>query len=143
MKKPWRIAAAIFGCSLLLLGSTAWAQPERRVALVIGNAAYREAPLKNPANDAKAIATLLQKQGFKVILRQNASKSEMENAVAEFGEQLSQDSVGLFFFAGHGMQVGGRNYLVPTDAKITSEQRVRLETLDVDIVLFRDAANER
>ena len=135
MKKPWRIVAFILGCVLLLVALPVRAQAERRIALVIGNGAYRDAPLKNPANDAKAIAAVLAKQGFKVILRQNATKSEMESAVAEFGEQLNQDSVGLFFFAGHGMQVGGRNYLVPSDAKITSEQRVRLETLDVDIVL--------
>jgi hypothetical protein len=135
MSIPWRSFFLAFICSLAAISSPVLAQAERRVALVIGNSSYREAPLKNPANDAKAMAATLQKQGFKVILRQNASKSEMENAVAEFGEQLSQDSVGLFFFAGHGMQVNGRNYLIPTDAKITSEQRVRLETLDVDIVL--------
>lgn len=131
---PWRTAFLTLICIVVAM-SQALAQSERRVALVIGNSSYREAPLKNPANDAKAMAAALQKRGFKVILRQDATKSDMENAVAEFGEQLSQDAVGLFFYAGHGMQVNGRNYLVPTDAKITSEQRVRLETLDVDIVL--------
>lgn len=111
------------------------AQPERRVALIIGNSTYREGPLKNPVNDARAMAPILRQQGFKVILKENATKSQMEEAIANFGDELSQDTVALFYYAGHGIQLDGRNYLVPTDARLHSEQRVRLETIDVDVVL--------
>ncbi|MBI3452468.1 MAG: caspase family protein [Rhodospirillales bacterium] len=108
---------------------------EKRVALIIGNSAYKEAPLKNPVNDARAMAKTLREQGFEVILREDATKTQINDAVGEFGEKLSEGAVGLFFFAGHGIQVQGRNYMVPVDARITSEQRVRLETLDVEAVL--------
>jgi formylglycine-generating enzyme required for sulfatase activity len=116
------------------------AQGEKRVALVIGNSAYPEAPLRNPVNDARAMAQALRGRGFDVILRENATKPQMESAAADFGERLSEGSTGVFFFAGHGIQVGGRNYLVPVDARITSEPRVRLETLDVEAVLDQMAA---
>lgn len=127
-------------CAALFLvtqfGSGASAQvSEKRVALVIGNAAYKEAPLRNPVNDARAMAAQLRRVGFQVIARENARKSQMEAALAEFGEILNGGAVGLFFYAGHGMQVNGRNFLVPVDATIASEHRVRLETIDVDLVL--------
>ncbi|MBL8834306.1 MAG: caspase family protein [Rhodospirillales bacterium] len=118
--------------------SPAWAA--KKVALVIGNGAYAEAPLKNPANDARAIAGTLRRQGFEVLLKENATKAQMNEIVADFGEKLGEGDTALFFFAGHGMQVQGRNYLIPTDARITSEQRVRLETLDVEAVLDQMAA---
>lgn len=124
----------------LLLAGPATVLAEKRVALVIGNAAYGEAPLKNPLNDARAMAVRLQALGFRVLLRENATKLQMERAVADFGDLLDQDTVGLFFFAGHGMQVDGRNFLLPTDARIATQQRVRLETLDVDVVLDQMAA---
>jgi hypothetical protein len=129
--------------SLLLMAALpALAQgAAKKVALVIGNSAYREQPLKNPANDAKAMAAKLRQIGFQVIERQNATKTQMEKAVADFGEALNAGAIGLFYYAGHGLQVSGRNFLVPVDAAITSEQRVRLETVDVDVVLDQmDAA---
>ncbi len=117
------------------LPTAATAQQGQRLALVIGNGTYAEAPLKNPVNDARAMTAALRSRGFTVITRENATKSQMESAVADFGEKLTEGATGLFFFAGHGMQVSGRNFLLPVDAKITSEQRVRLESLDVDMVL--------
>lgn len=139
------IAVRFVFASLLVLvaGMPAAAQgvAAKRVALVIGNSTYKEQPLKNPANDAKAMAAKLRQIGFQVIERQNATKTQMERAVADFGEALSAGAVGLFYYAGHGLQVSGRNFLVPVDAQITSEQRVRLETVDVDVVLDQmDAA---
>ncbi len=121
--------------SLFVLAAAMPAAAEKRVALVMGNATYREAPLKNPVNDARAMAAKLKQLGFTVILRENATKLQMERAIADFGDQLGPDAIGLFFYAGHGMQVDGRNFLVPTDAQIASQARVRLETLDVDLVL--------
>ena len=127
--------------ALLLAASAAPALAQgKRIALVIGNAAYPDAPLKNPANDARAMADSLKSRGFEVILRENAGRIAMNDAVADFGEKLTEGSTALFFFAGHGIQVQGRNYLIPTDAKIGSEQRVRLETLDVEAVLDQMSA---
>jgi len=132
-----------FAALIVLAASPVLAQSGaiKKVALVIGNSAYKEQPLRNPANDAKAMAAKLRQIGFQVIERQNATKSQMERAVADFGEALNAGAVGLFYYAGHGLQVSGRNFLVPVDAQITSEQRVRLETVDVDVVLDQmDAA---
>src|SRR5689334_13124390 len=83
----------------------------KRVALVIGNSSYKEAPLKNPVNDVRAVAKALRDQGFEVIQRENTSRQALENAIADFGEKLSAGTTGLFYYAGHGMQVNGRNYL--------------------------------
>ncbi len=116
------------------------AQTERRVALVIGNAAYPENPLKNPINDARAMASVLKQSGFHVIVRENATKQDMERAVGEFGRALQPGAVALFYYAGHGVQVNGRNYLIPVDASIESEHNVRLETLDIDLVLDQIAS---
>jgi len=129
----------LLGLVVLLLTAVP-AMAEKRVALVLGNAAYKTAPLKNPVNDARAMAAKLRQLGFQVILRENATKLEMERAVADFGDQLGPEAVGLFFYAGHGIQVDGRNFLVPTDASIATQARVRLETLDVDLVLDQMAA---
>ena len=116
------------------------AAAERRVALVIGNGAYVSAPLSNPVNDAKAMARSLNALGFEVIERENVTKSQMEDAVGLFGERLSEDAVGLVYYSGHGIQVAGKNYLIPIDAEIPSEQMVPLRTLDVDLVLTQMTA---
>lgn len=135
-----RAVGLILALAAALLGRPALAAEPLRVALVIGNATYREGPLKNPVNDAKAMTAVLTEQGFSVIYRQNATKAEMESAIADFGEKLEEGATGLFYYAGHGMQVNGRNYLIPVDAEIKSEQRVRLTTVDVDVVLDQMAA---
>lgn len=106
-----------------------------RIALVIGNSAYSGAPLANPVNDARDMAGVLRKLGFEVIERTNVSQKDMNRAIAQFGEKLRNDSVALFFFAGHGMQVKGKNYLIPVDAQISTEATVRAETVDVDTVM--------
>ncbi|MFM7346294.1 MAG: caspase family protein [Tagaea sp.] len=116
------------------------ASAAKKVALVIGNGAYTEAPLRNPVNDARAVARQLRAKGFDVLLRENVTKTQFGDAVADFGEKLAAGDTALFFYAGHGMQVQGRNYLLPVDARITSEQRVRLEAMDVEAILDQAAA---
>ena len=93
------------------------------MALVIGNAAYLNvAPLRNPVNDAMALATTLQQLGFQeVALLTNARRDGMLKAIAALGTKLKHGGVGLFFFAGHGIQVKGENYLVPVDAPLDSD----------------------
>jgi hypothetical protein len=112
--------------------------PEKRLALVIGNGAYPAAPLRNPVNDARAVAERLRGLGFEILVRENASQREMRRAILEFGDRLREDGgVGLFYFAGHGMQVAGRNYLLPVDAVVRSEREVEVESVDVAAVLAR------
>lgn len=108
---------------------------EKRVALVIGNSAYPGARLSNPVNDAKDMASALRRLGFDVIEKTDATQKEMNRAIAQFGEKLRADTVALFYYAGHGMQVRGKNYLIPIDAQIASESSARVETVDVDGVL--------
>lgn len=131
MRRVFSILLCIWLCPLASVAGAV----EKRIALVIGNAAYREAPLRNPVNDARAIAAALRTSGFEVLLHENVGRARFPDVVGQFGERLSDGATGLFYFAGHGLQVQGRNYLVPVDAAITSEQRVRLEAMDVEAVL--------
>ena len=115
-----------------------------RLALVIGNSAYQEAPLKNPLNDAEDMAATLRNLGFKVFLKKNADQRTMEDTIRYFGKQLRSGGVGLFYFSGHGVQVEGRNYLMPVDARIESESDIRYEAVDAGRVLgkMEDAENQ-
>ncbi len=108
---------------------------EQRVALVIGNSTYKDAPLRNPANDASDMAQALRGLGFKVTLKANASQRQMKDAIRDFGEQLTKGGVGLFYYAGHGVQYKGRNFLVPVGARIERESHVEDEAVDAAFVL--------
>ena len=109
---------------------------ESRIALVIGNSSYPTSPLINPSNDAKDVALILKQLNFEVIEQKDAKFLEMEKAVREFGNRLRQSKgIGLFFYAGHGIQVNGRNYLIPVDADIQDEIEVKHKSLDVDLIL--------
>src|SRR5215213_9642289 len=108
---------------------------EKRVALVIGNSRYEAAPLKNPVNDANLVAATLREIGFDVISRTDVNLREMQLAVREFSRKIQNGSVGLFYYAGHGMQSGGRNFLIPVSAQIEVEGDVVLEALDLNSVL--------
>jgi uncharacterized caspase-like protein len=104
---------------------------QRRTALVIGNAAYETGPLRNPVNDATDMAALLQRLGFEVSLLKDAKLRAMEEAIEAFSQKLRRSGVGLFNFAGHGVQVAGENYIVPIGARISREQDIRFETVQV------------
>ncbi len=121
---------------LAVAGSPSFAD-NNRVALVIGNAAYRFSPLKNPTNDAKAMAQALRAQGFEVVERENATKAEMEKAIIEFGRKLKADGTGIVYYSGHGIQVGGKNYLIPLDATLTDQREVPLLAVDADNILIQ------
>jgi len=109
---------------------------QKRLALIIGNSEYDSSPLRNPENDASSMAAELEALGFEVMLGTNASKDEMLVSIRDFGAKLkTHQGVGLFYFAGHGLQVQGRNYLVPVDANIQKEQDVELEAVDLQRVL--------
>lgn len=108
---------------------------EPRVALLIGNSDYTDAPLKNPVNDARAMKGALEGCAFHVTLLENAGKQRMEEAIRAFGDQLQGGAVGLFYFAGHGVQVKGVNYLVPVGAALGREDEIAYQAVDVGQVL--------
>jgi len=112
---------------------------EKRVALVIGNGAYKESPLKNPPNDARSMAATLKSLGFSVTTKIDVAKKEMRNALNAFGEEIRNGGVGLFYYAGHGIQSNGRNYFIPINASIQSEGDVEDEAVSADQVLSRMA----
>jgi hypothetical protein len=116
------------------------AAPERRTALVIGNSAYSSGPLKNPVNDAADMAALLKKLGFTVTLKRNAKLQEMDDAVEAFGNRLKRGGVGLFYYAGHGVQINGTNYLLPIGAKINKEADIKYQAVDANKILDEMAA---
>ena len=114
----------------------AGAAKEKRTALIIGNSNYTDSPLKNPVNDANSIAAELRTLGFDVMLHTDLSQNEMKRKIREFGEKLAANGgVGLFYYAGHGMQMNGGNYLVPVTAQIDKEQDVELEAVNLQRVL--------
>lgn len=107
----------------------------KRVALVIGNSAYEHTPpLTNPKNDADDMTVALQGLGFEVFKGVDLKKSEMERTVRDFASALVGSNLGLFFYAGHGLQVNGVNYLVPTDAQLTTSSALDFEMVRLDIV---------
>jgi len=127
--------------ALLLLLSIFGAQAaERRLALVIGNSGYRDAPLLNPGNDARAMAQVLREAGFTVMERRNLNQAAMRGAIREFGDALAKGGVGLFFYAGHGMQVKGRNFMIPIGHDIRREDEVEDQSVDVGLVLQKMAS---
>ena len=120
------------------------AQAERRVALVIGNDAYTALPkLANAGRDARDMAKKLSSLGFEVIARYNASERDMIRALRKFSARLTSGGTGLVFYAGHGIQADGRNYLIPSDAAIEYEGDLESEALDTNRILkaMKDAGN--
>src|SRR5262245_14547065 len=136
MKKN-AIERLIFGLTLicpLVLGTPATAQ--KRVALVIGNSAYVNASaLANPANDASDVGEALKAAGFETILGLNLDKRAFDARVREFSQLLPQADTGVLFYAGHGLQVAGRNYLLPVDAQLQTERDLDFETVNLDFIL--------
>jgi DNA uptake protein ComE-like DNA-binding protein len=120
---------------ILIYPSSLPAATEQRIALVIGNGAYSAGPLKNPVNDATDMAVALKRAGFTVMLKKNANLQEMVEAIETFGNNLKRGGVGLFYYAGHGVQVSSVNYLLPISAKINKETDVRFQAVDAGRVL--------
>lgn len=114
-----------------------------RVALVVGNGTYANATrLVNPPNDAADMSAALRELGFEVIAATNVDKVSFDKKVREFASALRQAKTALFFYAGHGMQVSGKNYAVPIDAKLESAADLQVETVDIDHVLSVMQADE-
>ena len=138
----WRIAVALAALWACLSGASARA--ESRVALVIGNSSYRAVtPLPNPVNDAKAVADELKSAAFDVSEALDLGQSDMRRAIKDFAAKISAkgaDTVALVYYAGHGVQVDGENFLVPVDAKIQSEADIAKEAVRLADVMNALAA---
>ena len=134
-RKGWPTGLATFVCAaILLIAGPALA--ERRVALVIGNAAYVEAPpLANPGNDAADMRAKLTDLGFEIHGGRDLDRARLVGALQAFGRAAETADVALVFYAGHGLQVGGQNYLVPIDAKVEYEAELTLVLVPFDDVL--------
>ena len=138
MKKETRFLVHFICCCIFLILSLpgiVTAAQELRTALVIGNSAYSSGPLKNPVNDATDMAAMLKNLGFSVTLKKEATLQEMDEAIEAFGNSLKRGGVGLFYYAGHGVQVNGTNYLLPIGAKINKETDVKYQAVDANKIL--------
>jgi hypothetical protein len=110
-------------------------QKQLRLALVIGNSAYKVKPLKNSKNDADDISQSLRSTGFEVIDLRDATLPQMRAAMRQFGDRLINNDVGLVYYSGHGVEVKGRNYFIPVNADIQREDEIADQGLDVSLIL--------
>jgi hypothetical protein len=129
--------SAIGLATLFAIGGAAPAQAEKRVALVVGNSTYQSVTrLPNPANDANAIAALLKDAGFDVVdARHDLGNLDFKRAIRDFAGAARDADVAVVYFAGHGMEVRGTNYLLPIDAKLASDFDVEDESVSLDRVV--------
>ncbi|MES2974671.1 MAG: caspase family protein [Pseudomonadota bacterium] len=131
--------------ALLLVPAQAQAPGDLRLALVIGNAAYPgPAALVNPANDARAMSESLSSMGFTIVTLQDASRAQMADAIAKVRETLrGKQAVGMLYYAGHGLQLDWRNYMVPVDAQLRQASDVAQQAVDLSSVIdaFKAAGN--
>jgi WD40 repeat protein len=117
---------------------------ERRLALILGNSTYANSPLANPSNDARAMSTKLRQLGFEVMEKENATREDMVRLSREFGNRLKLGGVGVFYYAGHGVQLNGINYLLPVDSDIQDETELQTRAYDINEMLNKmDSAKNR
>jgi uncharacterized caspase-like protein len=118
-------------------GAAARIEPKNKVALVIGNTQYVNAvPLRNPANDANDVCVALQKLGFKTICKLDiATKRDFKDVIFEFTDKITPDTVAFFYFAGHGIQVDGVNYLIPTKAALRTKSDIEDESVQLNYLM--------
>jgi Caspase domain len=131
----WRVRL-IGGLALLVVGvfglAPGTAAAEHRVALVIGNAQYPEAPLNNPESDARLIASTLKRLGFEVTERENLGIMEFRRVLRDYVRRLQdENAAAVFYYAGHAVQIGGRNYLLPVDINLRDEDEVRDDAVEI------------
>jgi uncharacterized caspase-like protein len=130
------IGLAICSATGFAAPATPPAPTDGRIALVIGNSAYRFTPqLANPVNDARAMSAALRELGFQVIEGLDLDKRALEEKVRLFAQGIARANIGVLFYAGHGLQVAGRNYLLPVDARLASERDLAFEAMPLDLLL--------
>ena len=110
-------------------------QQQKKIALIIGNGNYTGTILANPENDARAMRAVLQSLGFTVFEYENIGQNRMKKVIDDFGMKLKENDVGLFYYAGHGIQSKGYNYLIPVDADLKTEEQVEYDCVRADRIL--------
>jgi uncharacterized caspase-like protein len=140
-----RLAAKIACAVLAALFTTTIASAEKRVALVIGNGAYKNAPqLPNPKHDAEDVAAALKRIGFEIIVGLDLDKAGMEDATIRFARSAREADVAIFYYSGHAMQFAGVNYMMPVDAKLADEADLRrMARVDEIVADVQQAKNLR
>jgi uncharacterized caspase-like protein len=145
--RPWAkvLRPGLTGLLLACAAASAQAPLDVRVALVIGNGAYEHVPtLENPVNDAEAMSTTLRLLGFSVTELRNGSRAEMRQALESMRKALDgKQGIGVLYYAGHGVQLDLRNYMIPVEAKLASASDVPQQALDLNqvIEIFKRAGN--
>lgn len=129
-------AVTFLVATLSLLFSLTPASAEKKVALVIGNSNYAHSQtLPNPSRDADAVSAALTRLGFEVSLRKDLGKRDLEMTLADFSDAVAGSDTAIFYYAGHGMEIDGNNYLIPVDAALRSDNRVKFETVGLNDIL--------
>ena len=123
--------------SLAGISAPGWAAPAERVALVIGNGAYRVAPLRNPVADAQAVAAALRRIDLVPELVQDADSATLRDAISRFADKTLGAKLRVVYFAGHGAQINGRNYLIPIDADIFDEDDLKRKSVNASELVER------
>lgn len=146
MKLPRATVAAVAAVLGLMLASgpgasQAQGRPER-LAMVIGNESYARLPLRNPVNDARSVAQALRAVGFTVMLRENAGYGVMVDSMREFLDRSSEAEVRLVYFAGHGAQYDGKNYLIPVDATLQHDKELTTKAANATELAAKLAQNK-
>jgi uncharacterized caspase-like protein len=135
-RHPGGFCLSVIAVCLMSLATAAPAAAQKRVALVVGNSAYQQAGrLANPVNDAADMSAALKRIGIEVILGLDVDKRTFDSRIREFSRALAGAETGILFYAGHGLQVGQRNYLIPIDAQLQSERDLEFETVPLDFVM--------
>lgn len=127
----------IWGLGIMLSLFVNCLQAKERIALIIGNSDYQIKPLNNPVNDARLIASTLKQLDFEVLYLENANHEQMENAVMAFANKLHKNSIGLFYFSGHGVQHNGSNFLIPINAmsQVNNANQLKHKTINASYVI--------
>jgi outer membrane protein assembly factor BamD (BamD/ComL family) len=136
MKRLKSIATMLLGCGLMLVISGSVALADKRVALVVGNSAYQNAGrLPNPARDADAVAEMFRKAGYEVSLLKDAGNLEFKRNIRKFEDLASDADIAVVFYAGHGIEIGGTNYVIPVDAKLASDRDAPDEAIELTRII--------
>ena len=136
MKRLGSIAATLVGGALLLALSGVAAVAEKRVALVVGNSSYQNVGrLPNPAKDADAVAQMFKKAGYEVSLLRDVGNLDFKRGIRKFEDAASDADIAVVFYAGHGIEIGGTNYMIPVDARLATDRDARDEAIELERII--------
>src|SRR5262249_31189659 len=135
--RPFAGFRLLFIAGLALIAMSLDARADKRVALVVGNSQYQSvARLPNPSKDADAVAQLLKNAGFEVVsLQQDVGNLDFKRAIRRFEELATDSDIALVYYAGHGIEIGGVNYMIPVDAKLASDLDAPDEAIPLDRIV--------